>query len=119
MTHALEESLFSPEQLVSELKSDSRALGLPEKSVEPIIERVLRSLRIRAPTLSAERTPSALTPKKLHRPPERRPNINPLVLLVRPEHQERPLTVPTSQQSNNFTPLCEEPEEVFHFLLTR
>jgi len=44
MTHALEESLFSPEQLVSELKSDSRALGLPEKSVEPIIERVLRSV---------------------------------------------------------------------------
>ena len=37
-------TFFSPEELVSELKSDSRSLALPEHSVEPIIEKVLRSV---------------------------------------------------------------------------
>ena len=36
--------LFSPETLVSGLKTDARALNLPEASVEPIIARVLHAV---------------------------------------------------------------------------
>lgn len=35
---------FSPEELVSELKMSSRALNLPEGSVEPIIRRTLEGV---------------------------------------------------------------------------
>ena len=35
---------FSPESLVSRLQSDARSLNLPEGSVEPVIERVLRAV---------------------------------------------------------------------------
>lgn len=35
------EKIFSPEELVEELRIHSYSLGLPEKSVESIIERVL------------------------------------------------------------------------------
>ena len=35
---------FSPEDLVESLKSDARALNLPEQSVNPIIERVLKAV---------------------------------------------------------------------------
>ena len=38
------DELFSPEELVEILKSESRSLGLPEHSTEPIIERVLRAV---------------------------------------------------------------------------
>lgn len=40
----LESTLFSPEELVNELTSESRSLGLPENSVPPIIERVLNAV---------------------------------------------------------------------------
>ncbi|MBQ6320830.1 hypothetical protein IJI17_01230 [Candidatus Saccharibacteria bacterium] len=40
----LETSLFSPAELVDELMAESRSLGLPEKSVPPIIERVLNAV---------------------------------------------------------------------------
>lgn len=36
--------LFSPEELVNHLRSDARSLNLPEKSVEPIIERVVHAV---------------------------------------------------------------------------
>lgn len=36
--------IFSPEELVALLQSESRSLGLPEYSVAPIIERVLHSV---------------------------------------------------------------------------
>lgn len=35
---------FSPDTLVSRLKSDARSLNLPAGSIEPIIERVLRAV---------------------------------------------------------------------------
>ncbi|MBR2586874.1 hypothetical protein IKE71_00655 [Candidatus Saccharibacteria bacterium] len=35
---------FSPNELVSTLRSESRSLGLPEGSIEPIIERVLKAV---------------------------------------------------------------------------
>lgn len=38
------ESFFSPDSLVSELRADGRSLNLPENSVEPIIEKVLRAV---------------------------------------------------------------------------
>ena len=38
------ETLFSPEELVENLRFSSRSLGLPESSVEPIIERVLKAV---------------------------------------------------------------------------
>ncbi len=38
------EEFFSPEALVMRLKTDSRALGYPEGSAEPIIERVLSAV---------------------------------------------------------------------------
>ncbi len=38
------EHLFSPEELVSELRAESRSLGLPEASTNSIIERVLKSV---------------------------------------------------------------------------
>ena len=40
----MSEQFFSPEELVAGLKSDARSLALPERSVEPVIERVLRSV---------------------------------------------------------------------------
>ena len=36
--------LFTPEELVAELKDESRSLGLPEKSTEPVIARVLEAV---------------------------------------------------------------------------
>ncbi|MBQ3464388.1 hypothetical protein IJH27_00960 [Candidatus Saccharibacteria bacterium] len=36
--------LFSPEELVEELRSESRALRLPESSSEPIIRKVVEGL---------------------------------------------------------------------------
>ncbi len=36
--------LFTPEELVAELKAESRSLGLPEKSTEPVIARVLEAV---------------------------------------------------------------------------
>lgn len=36
--------IFSPEELVNLLQNESRSLGLPEYSIAPIIERVLRSV---------------------------------------------------------------------------
>ena len=36
--------IFSPEELVSTLQADSKAIGLPAGSVEPIIERVLHAV---------------------------------------------------------------------------
>lgn len=38
------EELFSPDALVSRLKSDACSLNLPEGSVEPIIERVIHAV---------------------------------------------------------------------------
>ena len=38
--------LFSPEELVTELQTESKALGLPEGSTEPIIERVLHAVLV-------------------------------------------------------------------------
>ncbi len=35
---------FSPDALISRLKTDARAINLPEGSVEPIIERVVRAI---------------------------------------------------------------------------
>ena len=40
----LSKQLFSPEELVRELTAESRALGLPENSVPPIVERVLKAV---------------------------------------------------------------------------
>lgn len=40
------DQLFSPEELVAELKTESKALGLPEGSAEPIIERVLHAVLV-------------------------------------------------------------------------
>lgn len=40
----MSDMLFSPEELVSSLKSDARSLNLPEHSVEPIIERVVHAV---------------------------------------------------------------------------
>ena len=40
----MSDQLFSPEELVAELKTESKALGLPEGSTEPIIERVLHAV---------------------------------------------------------------------------
>ncbi|MBR3204345.1 hypothetical protein IKF81_01530 [Candidatus Saccharibacteria bacterium] len=40
------DSLFSPEELVEELKQDSKSLGLPEHSTSAIIKRVLESVLI-------------------------------------------------------------------------
>lgn len=42
----MSEQLFSPEELTSVLKSESRSLGLPESSTEPIIERVLHAVLV-------------------------------------------------------------------------
>lgn len=36
--------IFSPEELVNHLKADARSLNLPEKTVEPIIERVIHAV---------------------------------------------------------------------------
>ena len=36
--------LFSPDELVAGLQTDARALGLPERSTIPIIERVLAAV---------------------------------------------------------------------------
>lgn len=41
---AKRERLFSPDELVSLLRSDSRALGLPEGSVEPLARRVVEAV---------------------------------------------------------------------------
>ena len=38
--------LFSPDELVETLKSESRSIGLPERSTEPIIERVLKAVLV-------------------------------------------------------------------------
>ena len=40
----MSDQIFSPEELVSELQSESRSLGLPAGSAEPIIERVLHAV---------------------------------------------------------------------------
>lgn len=40
----MSDRLFSPDELVSLLQSDSRSLGLPERSAAPIIERVLSAV---------------------------------------------------------------------------
>jgi len=40
----MSDQLFSPDELVSLLQSESRSLGLPEHSTTPIIERVLHSV---------------------------------------------------------------------------
>ncbi len=36
--------IFSPEELVNHLKTDARSLNLPEKTIEPIIERVIHAV---------------------------------------------------------------------------
>ena len=40
----MSDQLFSPDELVALLQSESRSLGLPEHSTEPIIERVLHAV---------------------------------------------------------------------------
>ena len=42
----MSDQLFSPEELVTELKTESKALGLAEGSTEPIIERVLHAVLV-------------------------------------------------------------------------
>ena len=41
---SLSSDLFTPDELVADLKSESRSLGLPEKSVDSIIARVLKAV---------------------------------------------------------------------------
>ncbi len=43
---ASSEKLFSPDELVSLLRSESRSIGLPENSTEPIIERVVHAVLV-------------------------------------------------------------------------
>lgn len=38
------EKLFTPDELASLLRSESRSIGLPENSAEPIIERVIHAV---------------------------------------------------------------------------
>ncbi|MBR5389198.1 hypothetical protein IK146_01410 [Candidatus Saccharibacteria bacterium] len=42
----MSDQIFSPEELVSVLQSDSKSLGLPSGSTEPIIERVLHAVLV-------------------------------------------------------------------------
>lgn len=42
----MSDQLFSPNELTALLKSESRSLGLPEHSVNPIIERVLHAVLV-------------------------------------------------------------------------
>ncbi len=42
----MSDQLFSTEELASELKFESRSIGLPDGSIEPIIERVLHAVLI-------------------------------------------------------------------------
>jgi len=40
----MSDQIYSPEELVSMLQAESKSLGLPAGSVEPIIERVLHAV---------------------------------------------------------------------------
>ena len=42
----MSDQLFSPEELVTELQTESKALGMPVGSTEPIIERVLHAVLV-------------------------------------------------------------------------